>query len=151
MIFAKAEETANEEGGGSCSCGTAESPLSPTQKRAEQVITADGELKQRITILVSAGGFDPSSVAMERNIPATILFRTGSLNERNYRVSFPEYNTGIELMENSDSIVTLVPDLDFTFTTWKGDWGGWVFVDNGTDPLTVPARSESVSPSFLPG
>ncbi len=91
---------------------------------ASRQIAESGTLEQYVTINVSEKDFAPKVLVLQKDVPAVITFRSGLLNEANYRVSFPEYGKSIELAESTDSIVSIVPDIDFRYVSWQGDWIG---------------------------
>jgi sulfite exporter TauE/SafE/copper chaperone CopZ/plastocyanin domain-containing protein len=101
----------------------------------------DGSLRQHILVTVDENGYSPVILVLKRNLPANITFRSsGALNDASYRVSFPEYGEGIELTESADSTFTLVPEADFRYVSWQGDWIGifHIFDDlEGMSPSTT--------------
>ena len=130
-LLAEAEQsvTNNEGSTGSCCSTTTGSVLAGpviAELSPEDVVIADmkqdedGTFRQHVVIIVDDNGFSPSVLILERNLPAVITFRSsGPLKEANYRVSFPEYGQGIELVESDESVVSLIPETDFRYVSWR--------------------------------
>lgn len=55
-------------------------------------------------------------------------FRGDEITEQNYRAYFPAYGyQGMEFTEGTNGL-SLTPDFDFTWYSWKNDFGGFVKV-----------------------
>jgi sulfite exporter TauE/SafE/plastocyanin domain-containing protein len=93
---------------------------------------------QYVEIEVSRKGYTPAVVVMQRGVPAECTFKASELDEECYRMVFPAYNAGLEL-EQGDNIVTLTPEGDFTFASWKGALHGYIRV---VDDLSAVKSAE---------
>lgn len=83
---------------------------------------------QIVEVSVDENGFEPAIVIMERGLETNWLINGQELNEQNYRISFPSYgNRGVEIIEGINTL-QIIPDFDFAYLSWKGDFGGYVKV-----------------------
>lgn len=83
---------------------------------------------QIVNVTVGENGFDPAVIVMEKGLETQWLINGEVLNEQNYRLSFPVYgNRGIELTEGMNAL-SIIPEIDFVYFSWKKDFGGYVKV-----------------------
>lgn len=105
-------------------------------------VMADGI--QQIEILVNSEGFEPSILVMKKNVPANLVFRGTDINDLNYRIYFPAYGyQGMELMEGSISL-SLTPEGDFAWYSWKNDFAGFVKVVDDLETIDVEEISRDI-------
>jgi plastocyanin domain-containing protein len=134
----EAERYARDAPKGSSCCGaqgsaapriTADAPLPlGFSVNPEAIVLArirDGV--QYVEIGVSRKGYTPAVVVMQRGVPAELTFKASELDEESYRMVFPAYNAGLELEQGANT-VTLTPEGDFTFASWKGALHGYIRV-----------------------
>jgi sulfite exporter TauE/SafE/copper chaperone CopZ len=93
---------------------------------------------QYVEIEVSRKGYTPAVLVMQRGMPAEWTIKASELDEESYRMVFPAYNAGLELEEGANT-VTLTPQGDFTFASWKGALHGYIRV---VDDLSAVKSSE---------
>jgi len=93
---------------------------------------------QYVEVEVSRKGYSPAVVVLQRGVPSEWTFRAGELDEESYRMVFPAYNAGLELQTGANT-VTLTPEGDFTFDSWKGALHGYIRV---VDDLSAVKSSE---------
>ena len=141
--------------GGCCSTAVAGLPPGftlPTQRVALARLV-DGV--QRVEIEVTARGYNPAIVVLQRGVPAEWTFRARKLDEENYRLVFPAYQVRLEL-NDGDNLITLTPESDFHFDSWKGTLHGYIRVVEDLDAVRVrevreyvKLRMAEVSPASL--
>jgi len=92
---------------------------------------------QIVRIVVTENGFEPSIIVLEKGIETHWKIYGETLNEQNYRISFPAYgNKGIELTEGINSL-KIIPEIDFAYFSWKNDFGGFVRVVDDLESVDV--------------
>ena len=58
---------------------------------------------------VTARGYNPAIVVLQRGVPAEWTFRARKLDKENYRLVFPAYQARLEL-NDGDNLITLTPE-----------------------------------------
>ncbi|MEW5814712.1 MAG: sulfite exporter TauE/SafE family protein [Spirochaetota bacterium] len=143
--------TASASGGQSCcsSGGTGEG-IPPINFTGEgiTILTEKIEIsklignKQYINLTVDANGYSPSILVLQQGIEARWNLSFTSFDEKNYRMVIPAYNTRIEFAEKENSI-EFIPERDFIFSSWKGDYNGYVKVVEDISTVNMDSiRSE---------
>ncbi|TFG64110.1 MAG: heavy metal transporter [Spirochaetales bacterium] len=136
-------------GGGCCSSGgggTAQDEFIPALKAINTAAIMPAAIsggEQTVTINLTEEGFSPAVVVLQRGISAKWVFFGKTLTEENYRVIIPSYGAKIEFQENENAI-TLVPEEDFYFYSWQGDFTGFVKVVDNLAAMDVEAIRKDV-------
>ncbi len=133
------------ESDGSCSSGCCSSEgagsdfssidpggfLGFTAPKIDNEVVGIARLEEGIHIVdlkITENGFEPSVIVMQKGTETNWLINGESLNDLNYRISFPSFgNQGIELKEGINTL-QFVPEADFVYFSWKMDFGGYVKV-----------------------
>jgi sulfite exporter TauE/SafE/plastocyanin domain-containing protein/copper chaperone CopZ len=124
-----AEGLGLQPAGGSC-CSTAAAPAFaggkvPTETIGMPVIK-DGV--QVVTVTVTAQGYSPAAIVLQKGIKAVIRFRPEALTSCNNPVVFPEYNGALDLSKGQLETPPLPVSGDFGFQCWMGMLHGYVKV-----------------------
>lgn len=81
---------------------------------------------QEITVTVSAQGYSPAALILQKGMKAVITFKVEALTSCNNPVSFPEYNGRIDLRGGEARTPVITVTGDFTFQCWMGMLHGYV-------------------------
>lgn len=136
-------------GGGTC-CATGSADSAPREIIPLNAVNSATILpasvtddEQTIAIDITEKGYSPAVVVMQRGMSAKWVFYGRTLSEENYRVIIPAYGARIEFQEN-ENIVTLTPEEDFYFYSWRGDFTGFVKVVDNLAEMDVEAIRKDV-------
>ena len=136
--------TGGDSSGGCCSGGfegADASNISPVELPAiktDNIVSARVEDNQQfIEVTVNENGFEPAVIVMQSGLETIWQLNCESLDEKNYRISFPAYgNQGMELGNGINSI-RFIPEFDFTYYSWKKDFGGFVKIVDDISSIDI--------------
>jgi len=145
-----ADAAALSEGSGSGGCcsagggqgGIASSGLSaffenpaPDIDGSSYAVAVESEGIQTVETRITEAGFEPAVIVVKRGVEVNWNIRAEGLNEAVRRAYFPAYGyQGIEFSEG-DNVLRLVPEFDFTWFSWKNDFGAYVKVVDSLDAV----------------
>ncbi|MDR1210631.1 MAG: sulfite exporter TauE/SafE family protein [Spirochaetaceae bacterium] len=100
---------------------------------------------QAVTIKLRDGGFEPSIVVMRNGLLALWTINNDSLDPGNSRVVFPAYYTRLDIDREGDTMIRLLPDGDFEFSTGDYVFYGYVKTVDDLDTVDIEAVKAEVS------
>ena len=110
------------QGGGSSLAGVSGGPV-PVDVIGMPVVH-DGV--QEITIKVTAAGYSPAAIVLQKGMKAIIRFEPDQLTSCNSRVVFPTYNGSLDLARGQLATPPIMVTGDFPFDCWMGMLHGYV-------------------------
>jgi len=116
-------------GSGSCCSGTGDPAFADGRVPADTIgmpTIRDGI--QEITIDVTARGYSPAAIVLQRGMKAIIKFNPVELTSCNSPVIFPEFNGSLDLARGRLETPPITISDDFTFRCWMGMLHGYVKV-----------------------
>ncbi len=81
---------------------------------------------QQIIINVSAKGYSPAAIVLQKGMKAVITFKAEEITACNHQVIFPEYNGGLDLAKGQLATPPIPVTEDFTFECGMGMLHGYV-------------------------
>jgi plastocyanin domain-containing protein len=75
---------------------------------------------------VTAGGYSPASIVLQKGMKAIIRFEPEELTSCNSRVVFPTYNGSLDLSKGQFTTPPIMVTGDFPFDCWMGMLHGYV-------------------------
>ncbi|OQY40122.1 MAG: hypothetical protein B6229_02405 [Spirochaetaceae bacterium 4572_7] len=91
---------------------------------------------QNITVNITTKGYDPSIIVLKKGIPAVINFVGLELTEENKRIKMPSYNEQLEFIPGDNPVNIPDPLMDFSYFSWKGNFGGYILVVDDLEGMT---------------
>ena len=81
---------------------------------------------QEISVNVSAKGYSPAAIVLQKGMKAVITFKAEEITACNHQVIFPEYNGGLDLAKGQLATPPIPVTEDFTFQCGMGMLHGYV-------------------------
>lgn len=116
-----AEGLGSQPAGGSCCSGNTNPAFAGGKIPVENIgmpTIKDGV--QEITIRVTAQGYSPAAIILQKGMKAVIRFKADSLTSCNNPVVFPEFNGALDLAKGQLETPPIPVSGDFTFQCWMG-------------------------------
>jgi len=95
---------------------------------SEIALAFESEGVQIVETRITKDGFEPAVIVVKRGVPVNWVFSVEEMSEETGKAYFPAYGyQGVEFSEGANSL-NLIPEFDFTWYSWKNDFGGYVKV-----------------------